>query len=85
MLGVHPNLLGIALAGSAGLASLLAALAVAGIWVPPAWWRGLAMAGAALELVLMLGFFGPTKLLPIALDLAMLAAILTERFPVKAA
>ena len=83
--GVHPNLLGIALAGSAGLASLLAALAVAGIWVPQEWWRGLAMVGAALELVLMIGFFGPTKLLPIALDIAVLAAILTNRFPLKVA
>lgn len=83
MFGVHPNLLGITLAGSAGLASLLAALAVAGIWVPQVWWRGLAMVGAALELVLMIGFFGPTKLLPIALDIALLAAILTHRFPVK--
>ena len=84
MLGVHPNLPGIALAGSAGMASLLAALAVAGIWVPQAWWPGLAMVGAALELVLMIGYFGPTKLLPIALDIAVLAAILTKRFPVKA-
>jgi hypothetical protein len=85
MLGVHPNLLGIALAGSAALASLLAALAVAGIRVPQAWWPRLAMVGAALELVLMIGFFGPTKLLPIALDIAVLAAILKNWFPVKAA
>jgi len=85
ILGVHPNLLGIALAGSAGLASLLAALAVAGIWVPQEWWRGLAMAGAALELFLMIGFFAPTKLLPIALNTVVLAAIVKGCFPVKAA
>ena len=85
ILVVHPNLLGIALAGSAGLASLLAALAVAGIWVPQTRWRSLAMVGAALELVLMIGFFGPTKLLPIALDIAVLAAIVVNRLPVKAA
>ncbi len=52
--------------------------------MPEEWWRGLAVVGAALELVLMLGFFGPTKLLPIALDVAVLAAILMKRFPVKA-
>ncbi len=85
ILGVHPNLLGIALAGSAGLASLLAALAVAGIWVPQAAWRGLAVVGAALELVLMIGFFGPTKLLPIALDVAVLVAIVKKGSAVKAA
>ena len=85
MFGVHPNLLGIALAGSAGLASLLAALAVAGIRVPQKWWRSLAMVGAALELVLMIGYFGPTKLLPITLDIAVLAAIVTKWFPVKVA
>ena len=31
----------------------------------------------------MIGFFGPTKLLPLVLDLAMLAAIFVYRFPVK--
>jgi hypothetical protein len=85
ILRVHPNLLGIALAGSSALASLLAALAVAGIRVPQAWWPGLAMVGAALELVLMIEFFGPTKLPPLALDIAVLAAVLTKWFPMRAA
>jgi len=48
----------------------LAALAVAGIWVPSAWWRPLATSGAVLLLGLMLVFFGPTKLLPLAAALA---------------
>ena len=81
--GAHPNLLGIALGGISGSLSLLAALAVVGIWVPHDWWRSLAIVSAVLEMVLMIGFFGPTKLLPIALDLAMLAAILLYRLPVK--
>lgn len=85
LLGVHPNLPGIALAGSAGLASLLAALTVMGIWLPHDWWRSLAIVGAGLELTLMIGFFGPTKLLPIALDLAVLTTILSNWLPVTVA
>jgi hypothetical protein len=83
LFGVHPNLPGIALAGIATLASLLAALAVLGIWVHHDWWRSLAMVGAGLEMVLMIGFLGPTKLLPIALDLAVLATIFMHWLPVK--
>ena len=83
LFGVHPNLLGIALGGLAGLASLLSALAVAGIWVPHDWWRSLAVVGAVLEIALMVGFFGPTKLLPILLNLAVLASVLMYRLPVK--
>lgn len=81
--GVHPNLPGIALGGLAGIASFLSALAVAGIWVPHDWWRSLAVVGAVLEIILMIGFFGPTKLLPVALNLAVLAAIFMNRLPVK--
>jgi hypothetical protein len=74
LLGVHPNILGIALAGSAGLASLLAALSIVGLWLPHEWWRSLTIVGAGVELILMIGYFGPTKLLPIALDVAVLLA-----------
>ena len=81
--GVHPNLPGIALGGLAGILSGMSALAVVGIWVPYDWWRNLAIAGAVLEIVVMLGFFGPHKFLPVALDLGMLAAILYFRLPVK--
>ena len=56
----------------AGTAFLLAALAVIGWWVPAAWVRPLAGAGAALLLGLLALFFGPTKLLPIALALGTL-------------
>jgi hypothetical protein len=71
------------LAMAAGGLSILAILAVIGIWVPHTWWRELAITGAAVELVLMIGFFGPTKLLPIALDLAVLVVVWTDSAPVR--
>jgi hypothetical protein len=58
----------------------LAALAVVGIWVPVGWWRALAGGGAVLSLVLMAGFFGATKVLPMALDLVVLWAVITDWF-----
>lgn len=51
----------------AGVVLLVAALAVAGWWVPASWWRSLATAGAVMLIVLMALFLGPTKILPIAL------------------
>jgi hypothetical protein len=58
---------------------ILAALAVGGILVPFFWWRALAVLGAGLSLVLMVLFFGPTKLLPMALALLIHWASLTGR------
>ena len=49
-----------------------------GIWIPFSWWRVLAAGGAILSLLLMAAFFGPTKLLPMALDLVVLWAALTN-------
>ncbi len=68
---------------SAGL-FFVAALAVAGIWVPLSWWRWSAIAGAGLSLFLMFMFFGPTKLIPIALDLFVLWAAWKNTVPVEA-
>lgn len=59
-------------------------LAILGIWVPFAWWRILAIGGAVMSLLLMLMFFGPTKLLPIAGDLVVLWAALTNWAPLPA-
>ena len=56
----------------------LAALAVVGIWVPFGWWRVLVMGGAILSLLLMALFFGTTKLLPMALDLVVVWAAITN-------
>jgi hypothetical protein len=69
---------GVWLAGAAALMFVLAALAVMGWWVPFGWWRFLAMGGAVLSLLLMAGFFGVTKLLPMVLDLAVLWAAITN-------
>ena len=48
---------------------LLAALGLFHIWIPISWLRGLTIAGAVLSIILMLLFFGPTKILPIILDI----------------
>lgn len=63
---------------------LLSALSLVGIWLPQSWWRALAIAGAIVSLFLMVVFFGPTKLLPIAADLVVLWAALTNWSPVAA-
>ena len=60
---------------------ILAALAVVGWWVPFGWWRVLAIVGAILSLVLMVSFFGATKLVPMAPDLVVLWAAITNWLP----
>jgi len=75
---------GVWLAGGAALLFILAALAVMGWWVPHGWWWVLATVGAILSLVLMVGFFGATKVPPIALDLFVLWVAVTDRLPVPA-
>lgn len=65
---------GFFIAATAVLLSGLAALAVLGIWVPVGWWRTLAIAGAVVEVALMILFFGPRKLLPLAADIVVIAA-----------
>src|SRR5579885_157583 len=52
---------GFYLAAAAAVLFVMAALAVLGVWVPFTWWRTLTVAGAAISLVLMLLFPGPTK------------------------
>ena len=75
---------GFFLAVTTGGLFLLAALAVVGIWVPFHWWRVLAMAGAVLLILLMLSFFGPTKLLPMALAAVVLWAAWTNWLAISA-
>ena len=81
--GEYP-IVGVWLAGGAALLFVLAALAVMGWWVPFGWWRVLAMGGAVLSLLLMLGFFGVTKLLPMVLDLVVLWAAMADRMSAPA-
>ena len=73
---------GFFLAATSAGALILAALAVARIWVPFGWWRPLAITGAVLSLLLMALFFGLTKLLPMATALVVLAAALNYWSPV---
>jgi hypothetical protein len=80
--GEYP-IYGVWLGGGAALLFLLAALAVMGWWVPFGWWRVLATGGAVLSLFLMVGFFGATKVLPIALDLFVAWVALTDRLPAQ--
>jgi hypothetical protein len=75
---------GFFLAATSAGALILAALAVARIWVPFGWWRPLAITGAVLSLILMALFFGLTKLLPMATALVILAAALKYWSPVAA-
>jgi hypothetical protein len=64
--------------------SVLATLAVLGIWIPFGWWRALTIGGAVLLLVLMVLFFGPTKVLPMALALGVLWIATTQASAVPA-
>jgi hypothetical protein len=75
---------GVWLAGGAALMFILAALAMMGWWVPFGWWRVLAIGGALLSLLLMVGFFGATKVLPMALDLVVLWVAITNRMSAPA-
>ncbi len=68
-------LAGLFIAMTATVLFALAILSALGWWVPRDWWRQLAIAGSALELVLMVGFLGPTKLLPIVWNLAVLIVL----------
>jgi hypothetical protein len=78
--GEYP-IVGVWLAGGAALMFVLAVLAVMGWWVPFGWWRVLAVGGAVLSFLLMVGFFGATKVLPMILDLVVALVAITDRLP----
>jgi hypothetical protein len=63
---------GLFLALTAAVLFVLAALSAGGFWVPSTWWRGLTAAAAVLLIGLLTLFFGPTKLIPLALALGTL-------------
>jgi hypothetical protein len=63
---------GLLLAMIAGGLLIVAAVAVAGLWVPAIWWRALATCGASLLVCLLALFFGPTKLVPLGVAFATL-------------
>ena len=70
--------LGLLIAITAGTLFFGAALAVVDMLVPFNWWRILAGSAAILSLVLMAGFFGATKVIPIALNIVVLWAVVTD-------
>jgi hypothetical protein len=78
--GEYP-IVGVWLAGGAALMFVLAVLAVMGWWVPFGWWRVLAVGGAVLSFLLMVGFFWATKVLPMILDLVVALVAITDRLP----
>ena len=87
LLGQIPASLDLPLSGlfialTAATLFFFAALSVVEIWVPFRWWRVLAGGGAILSLVLMAGFFGATKVLPMVLNLAVLWVVITDRVQV---
>lgn len=74
-------LLGLFIAITAATLFFGAALAVVDIVVPFNWWRILAGSAAILSLVLMAGFFGATKVIPIALNIVVVWAAVTDWVP----
>lgn len=83
LLGQIPASLDLPLSGlfiaiTAATLVVLAALAVVEIWVPFHWWRVLAGGGAILSLLLMAGFFGATKILPMVLNIDVLWFVVTD-------
>lgn len=75
---------GFVLAAVAAVLCILAGLAVVEVWVPFRWWRIMAGGGAILSLVLMVGFFGATKVLPMAFALVVLWVAVTDQLPTAA-
>ena len=69
---------GFFLAMTAGGVLIFAALAAAGIWIPVAWWRVLAIVGGALMLCLMVLFLGPTKLIPMGFALGTMYVAISQ-------
>lgn len=71
-------IIGLFTAMTAGTLFFCAALAVVEIWIPFVWWRILAGIGSVLLLVLMVGFFGATKVMPMIFSAVVLWAAVTD-------
>ena len=70
---VHDRkLLGLVLTLAAGAAFVMAG---AGLWLQAPWWRALAVSGAGLSLLFFAVFFQPTIVFGIALDVAVIVAL----------
>jgi hypothetical protein len=64
-----------------GIALVAAGFGVLGFIVPTAWWRGLAVLGAALSLFMLLTYFHPLSIIGTASSLVVLVALLWAHWP----
>jgi hypothetical protein len=70
--------LGFALTLSAGAAFVIAG---GGLWAHAEWWRAVAVTGAALSLLFFVVFFQPVILFGMALDVAVIGALVWLKWP----
>jgi hypothetical protein len=75
------KVLGIVLTLAAGAAFVIAG---GGLWAQAEWWRALAVRGAALSLLFFAVFFQPLILVGMALDVAVIVALVWLEWPTKA-
>jgi hypothetical protein len=71
---------GIALAVAAGAVFVIAG---GSLWAQAEWWRALAVTGAALSLLFFVVFFQPLILIGMALDVAVIVALVWLDWPTK--
>lgn len=66
---------------AAGIALVAAGLGIAGLVVPLAWWRNLALFGAAISLVMLILYLHPLYGIGIGASIVLLAALLLDQWP----
>jgi hypothetical protein len=71
---------GTALTLAAGAAFVIAG---AGLWAHAEWWRALAVTGAAISLLFFVVFFQPVILFGMALDVAVIVALVSLKWPTE--
>jgi hypothetical protein len=64
-----------------GIALVAAGLGVLGFVIPTDWWRGLAVGGAVISLIMLAVYFHPLTIIGTAASLAVLAALLWAKWP----
>jgi hypothetical protein len=64
-----------------GIALMAAGLGVLGFIIPTAWWRDLAIGGAAISLFMLAVYFHPITIIGTASSLAVLIALLWAKWP----
>jgi hypothetical protein len=74
------KILGLALTLAAGAAFVIAG---GGLWAQAEWWRALAITGAALSLLFFVVFFQPVILFGMALDVAVIVALVWLDWPTE--